>query len=176
MLLEGSCHCGAVHFSLHSAHPYPYQRCYCSICRKTQGGGGYAINLGGEAASLRVRGRKHISIYHARLREEGQRTRTSGAERHFCSLCGSGLWLYDARWPELIHPFASAIDTPLPVPPEHTLLLLRSRPVGSKCRPRPMTCNSTITRRSPSPNGTNGWAWKSKGHARQNGLAISVAT
>ncbi|NNN26581.1 MULTISPECIES: GFA family protein [Pseudomonas] len=127
MLLEGSCHCGAVHFSLHSAHPYPYQRCYCSICRKTQGGGGYAINLGGEAASLRVRGRKHISIYHAKLREEGQRTRTSGAERHFCSLCGSGLWLYDARWPELIHPFASAIDTPLPVPPEHTYLLLRSK-------------------------------------------------
>ncbi|MDH0292739.1 GFA family protein [Pseudomonas sp. GD04087] len=127
MLLEGSCHCGAVHFSLHSAHPYPYQRCYCSICRKTQGGGGYAINLGGDAASLKVRGRQHISIYHAKIREEGQRTHTSGAERHFCSLCGSGLWLYDARWPELIHPFASAIDTPLPVPPEHTHLLLRSK-------------------------------------------------
>jgi len=127
MLLEGSCHCGAVHFSLHSAHPYPYQRCYCSICRKTQGGGGYAINLGGDSASLKVRGRQHISIYHAKIREEGQRTHTSGAERHFCSLCGSGLWLYDARWPELIHPFASAIDTPLPVPPEHTHLLLRSK-------------------------------------------------
>lgn len=127
MLLEGSCHCAAVHFSLHSAHPYPYQRCYCSICRKTQGGGGYAINLGGDAASLKVRGRQHISIYHAKIREEGQRTHTSGAERHFCSLCGSGLWLYDARWPELIHPFASAIDTPLPVPPEHTHLLLRSK-------------------------------------------------
>jgi hypothetical protein len=116
-----------VHFSLHSAHPYPYQRCYCSICRKTQGGGGYAINLGGEAARLKVRGSQHISIYHAKLREPGQRTRTSGAERHFCSLCGSGLWLYDARWPELIHPFASAIDTPLPVPPEHTHLLLDSK-------------------------------------------------
>lgn len=127
MLLEGSCHCGAVRFTLHSAHPYPYQRCYCSICRKTQGGGGYAINLGGDAASLKVRGRKHISIYHAKIREAGQRTRTSGAERHFCSQCGSGLWLYDARWPELIHPFASAIDTPLPVPPEHTHLLLRSK-------------------------------------------------
>lgn len=127
MLLEGSCHCAAVHFSLHSAHPYPYQRCYCSICRKTQGGGGYAINLGGDAASLKVRGRQHISIYHAKIREEGQRTHTSGAERHFCSLCGSGLWLYDARRPELIHPFASAIDTPLPVPPEHTHLLLRSK-------------------------------------------------
>ncbi|KAF1071915.1 MAG: hypothetical protein GAK45_00365 [Pseudomonas citronellolis] len=127
MLLEGSCHCGAVHFSLNSAQPCPYQRCYCSICRKTQGGGGYAINLGGEAASLKVSGRKHINIYHAKLREPGQRTRISGAERHFCSICGSGLWLYDPQWPELIHPFASAIDSALPVPPEHTHLLLRSR-------------------------------------------------
>ncbi len=57
MQLEGSCHCGAVSFTLDSAHPYPYQRCYCSICRKTQGGGGFAINLGGDAQSLKVRGR-----------------------------------------------------------------------------------------------------------------------
>ena len=71
MKLEGSCHCGAVRFRLRSAHPYPYQRCYCSICRKTQGGGGYAINLGGEAGSLRVSGRQHVSVYHAKLREPG---------------------------------------------------------------------------------------------------------
>lgn len=31
------------------------------------------------------------------------------------------------EWPELIHPFASAIDTPLPVPPEHTHLMLGSK-------------------------------------------------
>jgi hypothetical protein len=78
MELKGSCHCGAVTFSLNSAHPYPYQRCYCSICRKTQGGGGYAINLGGDAKSLKVRGRKQISIYHAKLKPEGasRNTRT----------------------------------------------------------------------------------------------------
>lgn len=40
MYLEGSCHCGAVRFGVESPHPYPYQRCYCSICRKTAGGGG----------------------------------------------------------------------------------------------------------------------------------------
>ncbi len=28
---------------------------------------------------------------------------------------------------ELIHPFASAIDTPLPIPPEHTHLMLGSK-------------------------------------------------
>lgn len=128
MKLEGSCHCGAVHFSLESETPYPYQRCYCSICRKTQGGGGYAINLGGDARTLKVRGRKAISIYHARMKEPGdQRAHRSTAERHFCSLCGSALWLYSPEWPELIHPFASAIDTPLPVPPEHTHLLLDSK-------------------------------------------------
>lgn len=46
MQLEGSCHCGAVTFSLESAHPYPYQRCYCSICRKTQGVAGMRSTLG----------------------------------------------------------------------------------------------------------------------------------
>jgi hypothetical protein len=124
MLLKGSCHCGAVRFQLRSRHPYPYQRCYCSICRKTQGGGGYAINLGGDARTLRVSGRRHTKTYHAKIRNPGDRTHTSTAERHFCSRCGSALWLFSPEWPELVHPFASAIDTRLPVPPERTHLML----------------------------------------------------
>ena len=35
MRLEGSCRCGAISFSVDSHTPYPYQRCYCSICRKS---------------------------------------------------------------------------------------------------------------------------------------------
>ena len=125
MQLDGSCHCGAVRFSVSSATPYPYQRCYCSICRKTQGGGGYAINLGADANSMKVTGRDDISVYHAKLKRTGEhRTHTSTAQRHFCRRCGSALWLYDPEWPDLIHPFASAIDTPLPVAPERTHLLL----------------------------------------------------
>ena len=123
MHLEGSCHCRAVQFSLDSPHPYPYQRCYCSICRKTQGGIGYSINLGGDARSLKVTGEDSITVYHARM-PGGER---STAERHFCKHCGAGLWLFSPEWPELIHPFASAIDTELPVPPEHTHLLLNSK-------------------------------------------------
>ena len=131
MRLEGSCHCGAVRFTVRSPHPYPYQRCYCSICRKTAGGGGYAINLGAEAATLRVRGRAHVRIYHARMKEPGQaRAHRSPAERHFCGACGSALWLYDPRWPELVHPFASAIDPPLPAPPERTHMMLAFRAPG----------------------------------------------
>src|SRR3546814_8175830 len=37
--LDGSCRCGAVRFSARSHTPVPYQLCYCSICRKQQGGG-----------------------------------------------------------------------------------------------------------------------------------------
>jgi len=124
MQLEGSCHCRAVTFRVRSSTPVPYQRCYCSICRKTQGGGGWAVNLGADSATLKVTGRKHIRIYHAKLREAGERAHRSPGERHFCGECGSALWLYDARWPELVHPFASAIDTELPTPPRHTHLML----------------------------------------------------
>ena len=128
MQLEGSCHCGAVRFSLQSDVPFPYQRCYCSICRKTQGSGGYGINLGGDAATLRVRGRKDVAVYQARLKPPGaKRARTSTAQRHFCRRCGSALWLFSPEWPELVHPVASAIDTPLPIPPQHTHLMLDSK-------------------------------------------------
>src|SRR6185369_1135227 len=139
MLLKGSCHCGAVKFQLRSKNPYPYQLCYCSICRKTQGGGGYAINLSGDSATLKVKGRKHTKIYHAKIREKGQkRAEVSNAERHFCTECGSALWLYDSRWPELVHPFASAIDTELPTPPERTHLMLEYKPnwVRSDFKPK----------------------------------------
>ena len=93
MVGAGCCHCGAVRFSVRSRHPVPYQRCYCTICRKTQGGGGYAINLGADARTLQVQGRDHVRLYHARIRNpEDERAHTSG--------------------------------TPLPVPPEHTHLML----------------------------------------------------
>lgn len=124
MFLEGSCHCGAVKFSLNSPHPYPFNRCYCSICRKTQGGGGYAVNLSGDAASLKISGEDNISIYQVTRPGTGE---ISPMERRFCKICGSNLWCWDPRWPKLLHPFASAIDTPLPQPPAHTHLMTGSK-------------------------------------------------
>ncbi len=123
MRLEGSCHCGAVRFAVESRTPYPYMRCYCSICRKTAGGGGYAINIMGEAASLAVHGRDDLAVYRARI---GDGAEPSPARRHFCRQCGSALWAADPRWPELVHPFASAIDTPLPAPPERVHVMVES--------------------------------------------------
>ncbi len=98
-------------------------RCYCSICRKTAGGGGYAINLGADRHTLRLQGGEHLSVYRAKL-DDG--TLSSG-ERNFCRLCGSALWLFDPNWPDLVHPHASAIDSVLPVPPEHVHMMLGSK-------------------------------------------------
>jgi hypothetical protein len=129
MQLEGSCHCGKVRFRVQSHTPYPYMRCYCSICRKTQGGGGYAINIMGEASTLRVRGAKHVAVYRARIAEPGEpRKRLSPARRHFCRHCGSALWVSDPRWASFVYPFASAIDTPLPKAPEEVELMLNYAP------------------------------------------------
>jgi hypothetical protein len=128
MHLKGSCHCRAVTFSVESAHPYPFNLCYCEICRKTAGAGGYAINLGAEFATLAIEGQENIRVYRARLSapDSGAPLESQG-ERSFCGTCGSALWLWDPRWPDLVHPHASAIDTELPVPPERAHLMLASK-------------------------------------------------
>jgi hypothetical protein len=129
MLLEGSCHCQAVRFTVESPHPYPFNLCYCSICRKTAGAGGFAINLSGRFDTLAVAGRDNLRVYRARMRDgrTGAISESPG-ERNFCGMCGSALWLWDPRWPELVHPHASAVDSELPVPPERTHLMLDSKP------------------------------------------------
>ncbi|MBI5275698.1 MAG: GFA family protein [Burkholderiales bacterium] len=128
MQLEASCHCGKVKFSLESHEPVPFMRCYCSICRKTAGGGGYAINLGGEARSMKVTGKRYLGIYQAQFPDkDGSGTHPSSARRYFCTKCGSALWVWDPTWPDLVHPHASAIDTPLPVPPDNVHCLLDSK-------------------------------------------------
>jgi hypothetical protein len=83
--LEGSCRCGAVRFSVASHTPYPYQLCYCSICRKTAGGGGFAINIMGDARTLVVTGRKPLRIYRAEISDDEGNCEVSSGERHFCS-------------------------------------------------------------------------------------------
>ena len=122
MKLNGSCHCQAVRFTVDAASPCPYMRCYCSICRKTGGGGGYAINLGAQRETLAIEGEENLAVYRATM-PDGH---VSSGERNFCRICGSALWLFDPNWPELIHPHASAIDTDLPVPPESVHIMLGS--------------------------------------------------
>ncbi|MBT4045922.1 MAG: GFA family protein [Rhodospirillaceae bacterium] len=121
MQLQGSCHCGAVHFTVDSPGPQPYQRCYCSICRKAGGAGGFAINLLADNNSMKITGKKNLSVYQAL--NDGQ---PSKHRRYFCKKCGSHMWAWNENWPDLIHPLASIIDTPLPRPEHFVDIMLDS--------------------------------------------------
>lgn len=125
LTLSGSCRCGAVTFRFASHTPHPYQLCYCSICRKTAGGGGFAINIMGRADSLKIVGRRTLRIYRAEIAADDGHCKTSSGQRHFCARCASALWMADPAWPDLFHPFASSIDSVLPVPPSRVHLMLQ---------------------------------------------------
>jgi hypothetical protein len=75
--------------------------------------------------TLKVTGRRSLRIYRARVADEKGRCVTSSGQRHFCPKCATALWMYDPEWPDLVHPFASTIDTDLPTPPSKVHLMLR---------------------------------------------------
>ena len=125
MLLEGSCHCGSVRFSVESHAPCPFMLCYCTICRKVGGGGGYAINIMGEAPSLKIEGEDAIGDYRVKG-TDGQGEPLTTAHRFFCKNCGTALWAANEHHPDWIYPFASAIDTALPEAPERIHMMLDS--------------------------------------------------
>jgi hypothetical protein len=70
----------------------------------------------GKAETLKSKGRTKI-----------YRAMRGGAQRHFCPKCGSALWVWDRRWAQWIYPFASAIDSKLPVPKERQHIMLGSK-------------------------------------------------
>ena len=78
-------------------------------------------------------GRAYVNTYRAELIDKTGNMKKSTAERNFCKNCGSALWLWDPTWPELIHPFASAIDTELPNAPEKTHLMVAFKASWVQC-------------------------------------------
>lgn len=120
MLLEGSCHCGKVKYRVQSHTPHPFSRCHCSTCRKLSGGGGYAINIMGDADTLEIEGEEHISVYRSALNDRGvyEEDGLGYSRRHFCKHCGTMLWNFNPRHAAWVYPFASSIDTDLPSPHE----------------------------------------------------------
>ncbi|KAL3147612.1 hypothetical protein ABBQ38_014663 [Trebouxia sp. C0009 RCD-2024] len=127
MKLKGSCHCGAVNFEVESKTPQPFMHCYCTICRKTQGGGGYAINIMGLSETFSATGTENVSIYRASMKQHDPKADLAGNMRHFCKTCGSHLWAWCPKYPTYIYPMASAIDTPLPVPIERNHIMLENK-------------------------------------------------
>jgi hypothetical protein len=82
----------------------------------------------GRAETLKITGEKNMSVYRSAKndRADYDEDGLSKARRYFCSKCGSALWVYGTDYPDFIYPFASAVDTPLPEPPEMTHLMLEN--------------------------------------------------
>lgn len=132
MRLEGSCHCGAVKFSFVSHTPYPVNRCYCSVCRKMAGSGGYTINIMGEYDTLKIEGdgEKYMKVYRHGNNHRGayEDDGLGASRRSFCTECSTALWNWNPQHGQWFYPFAGVIDTPLPVPPEQNHILLAYKP------------------------------------------------
>jgi len=87
------------------------------------------VNLGAHAKTLEIEGKENIAVYNAVMNRGTKKERRTTSERNFCSKCSAMLWLYDSDWPELLHPFSTAIDSPeLPEPEEMVCLMLDSKP------------------------------------------------
>lgn len=91
--------------------------------------GGYSgsVNLGGIASTLQIlSGSEVIRKYYAvKDRATGERF---PSERNFCGDCSAMLWLWDRTFPDLINPFASAIDIELTAPPEMVCIFENDKP------------------------------------------------
>jgi hypothetical protein len=115
--LEGSCACGSVIFVVESETPYPYRYCYCKRCRKTQGGMGAQVSVLAKADTLVLHGEENVSVFEIKS-GSGPNAPPSDTRLYFCAKCGSHLYMTRAATPSEVYLSASAVDTPLPVPPE----------------------------------------------------------
>jgi len=119
MRLEGSCECGAVAFAVESRTPYPYRVCYCRRCRKTAGAVGASVNVLADAGTIQLSGELEPTRYEHPVEP---------VVTTFCPRCGSPLLLEINGFPDWVYPFASAVDTPLPTPPEYIHVRTEERP------------------------------------------------
>ena len=88
MRLEGSCQCGAVTFRVDSPHPYPYQRCYCSVCRKTRGAAAMP-SISGRFRQPAGHGRQHNRSTSPAEGPEEPAPIAARPSVHFCGRCAA---------------------------------------------------------------------------------------
>ncbi|KIR29288.1 hypothetical protein I307_05953 [Cryptococcus deuterogattii 99/473] len=130
VLLEGTCHCKSVKYTVESNTPVPFQLCQCSICRKV---GGYmgSVNMMGNTKTLNIiRGKDKIKVYVAAVEfdENDKPTKMGNSKRSFCTECSSMLWNYHDEWPD---------PNPLPSIPESASLICIMRDSCPKHVPVP---------------------------------------
>jgi hypothetical protein len=101
-LINGSCLCGAVHYSS-SAEPALTAFCHCRSCQKA-GGGGYSVNVAVPTSSLEIQG--------ATKSYEALGTSGLTVTRRFCPQCGSPLFTEAAAFAGTTFVKAGSLENP----------------------------------------------------------------
>ena len=104
---HGHCLCGAVTFIAELPSKW-VAHCHCTMCQRS-GGSAFITWVGLDDAAC------HIEDPEQRLHWYGS---SSGAERGFCSVCGSTLFFRSQRWAGEIHVTLANIDTAIDRAPQ----------------------------------------------------------
>jgi hypothetical protein len=104
---RGSCLCGELQFLARLPSKW-VAHCHCTLCQRSNGAA-FVTWVGMEAS------RCEISDPNARLAWHGS---SEGAERGFCSRCGSPLFFRSSRWPGELHITRANFRDPLDREPQ----------------------------------------------------------
>jgi hypothetical protein len=103
---EGGCLCGAVRYEITGA-PKHVSHCHCSRCRRAAGA---PVVTWAYLPVDRLRiTRGAFKVYHS----------SHGVERRFCDHCGSALFYWSSRTPDMIDVAVATLDLPEDFPPDH---------------------------------------------------------
>ncbi|HVS14806.1 MAG TPA: GFA family protein [Thermoanaerobaculia bacterium] len=104
---SGGCSCGAVRFAAHAPSLW-CAHCHCSMCRRAHGAA-FVTWVGLAEERSRIDDRRGALRWHAS---------SPGAERGFCSACGSPTFFRSQRWPGELHVPLAHFDTPIDRQPQ----------------------------------------------------------
>ncbi len=100
----GGCHCGAVRYEV-EGEPLTHALCHCSDCRRHSGAPMVGWTMYPEQALKITRGSP--KVYHS----------SDHGRRQFCSVCGTGLFYYNANLlPGLVDIQSATYDVPDAIP------------------------------------------------------------
>lgn len=98
MTMRGSCLCGAVRLEADASKWCAH--CHCSMCRRAHGAG-HVLWVGLDEGAFRiVSGAETLGRYAS----------SPGAERSFCTRCGTPMLFRSQRWPGEVHVAGALLD------------------------------------------------------------------
>jgi hypothetical protein len=106
-MASGSCQCGALRFEATPPSKW-VAHCHCTMCRRAHGAA-FVTWVGVEESRARIDDAQATLRWYAS---------SPGAERGFCSHCGSMLFFRGQRWPGELHIVRANFDEPVDREPQ----------------------------------------------------------